>query len=275
MLERIKRLRFEKICREIKSIKIQGARNIARAALKAYELIPTESSRKRLLNLRPTEPMLKRVLEMTKKQNPKEILKHFDYSQEEINKKTLKVIKNNDVIYTHCHSSNVVASLIYAKKKGKRFEVYNTETRPLYQGRKTTKRLSKANIPVTLFVDSAINIALTKSQGTKKATKIFLGADAILEKGVINKIGSGLIAKIASKEKIPLYIIADSWKFSEENIQIEQRKLDEIWDNAPKKIKLKNPAFEFIEKEYIEGIISEFGILNLKDFIKKFKEKYN
>jgi ribose 1,5-bisphosphate isomerase len=275
MFEKIKRLRFEKICRDIKSIKIQGARNVAKAALKAYEIIPTEDSRKKLLSLRPTEPMLKRVLEMTKKQNPEEILRHFDYSQEEINKFVLKLIKSKDVIYTHCHSSNVVNSLIYAKRRGKNFEVYNTETRPLYQGRKTTKELSRKKIPVTLFVDSAINVALTKSQGTKKATKVFLGADAILEKGVINKIGSGLIAKIANKEKIPVYIIADSWKFSEEEIELEQRKLNEIWDTAPEKIKIKNPAFEFVEKNYIKGVVSEFGILSLNEFIKKFKEKYD
>ena len=31
----------------------------------------------------------------------------------------LKLIKSGDVIYTHCHSTNVTNALIYAKNKGK------------------------------------------------------------------------------------------------------------------------------------------------------------
>ena len=46
--------RFNKIAADIKSIKIQGATNIAKAALKAYSLVPTKTSKKKLLSLRPT-----------------------------------------------------------------------------------------------------------------------------------------------------------------------------------------------------------------------------
>ena len=39
---------FNKIARDIKSVKIQGARNIAKKALYAYNLIPTKDSKKKL-----------------------------------------------------------------------------------------------------------------------------------------------------------------------------------------------------------------------------------
>jgi len=261
---------FNKICKDIKSIKIQGARNIAKAGLKAYNLIPTKASKNKLLSQRPTEPMLQRVLDLAEKQiSTKEIQEHFNKAQEKINNYVLKIIKNNDIIFTHCHSTNVTQSLINAKKNGKSFEVYNTETRPLYQGRKTAKELSKAKIKITQFVDSGINIALTKKQGTKKATKVFLGADALTKKGIINKVGSELIARIAKQEKIPVYIIADSWKFTNKKIPIEQRGINEVWDQAPKKIKIKNPAFEFVSKKYITKIITEFGIQSYNEFLKR------
>jgi len=150
-----------------------------------------------------------------------------------------------------------VNALIYAKKKKKKFEVYNTETRPLYQGRKTARQLERAGIKVTMFVDSALGIALGKSRGTKKVSKVFLGADALLKKGVINKVGSGVIARIAKQERIPVYIIADSWKYTTRKIPIEQRKLNEVWDRAPKGIKMENPAFEFVEGRYITKIVTE------------------
>jgi ribose 1,5-bisphosphate isomerase len=267
-----KRQKVNRIIRDIKNVKIQGASNIAKAASKAYFLIPTKATKRKLLNSRPTEPMMENILDLAEKGiSQKKILKNFEETQKKINENVLKIIKNKDVIFTYCHSNNVVKALIYSKKKGKKFEIYNTETRPLFQGRKTAKELKKAKIKVTMFVDSALGVALSKEQGTKKADKVFLGADAINKKGVINKIGSEVIAKIAKSEKIPVYIIADSWKFTKGKIPKEHRKLNEIWNNAPKGIKMKNPAFEFIKKKYITAIITEFGVLKYRDFLKKMK----
>ena len=266
-----KKKKFEQIARDIRKIKIQGARNVAKNALYAYSLIPTPASKKKLLSLRPTEPMLSNVLDRMEKQSYKEILKHFDLAQDKINKSVFKLIKNNDVIFTHCHSTNVTNALVYAKKKGKKFEVYNTETRPLFQGRKTARQLRKAGIKVTMFADSALGVALSKEQGTKKADKVFLGSDALLPKGIINKIGSEVICQVAKNNKIPVYVVADSWKYSPKKMKLEQRNPKEIWSNAPKSIKIQNPAFEFVDKKYLEAIISELGYFRYEDFLGKVK----
>jgi len=266
-----KKRKFEQIAKDIKEVKIQGARNVAKAALYAYSLIPTESSIRKLLYLRPTEPMLVKVLNWAQKAPYQEILKHFDLAQEKINRQVLKFIREKDVIFTHCHSTNVTNALIYAKKRGKRFEVYNTETRPLFQGRKTAKELEKAKIKVTFFVDSALEDALTGEGKLKRVNVVFLGADALLVNGIINKIGSELVARIAQDEKIPLYIIADSWKFSKNKVPIENRSLNEVWNHAPKSIKIKNPAFEFVRKKYISGIVTEYGVMKYDKFVKKMK----
>lgn len=264
-----KKRAFNKIIKDIKSIKIQGARNVAKSALIAYSLFPSEKSRKKLLKTRPTEPMMEHVLNLAVKEDTKEILEHFDKAQKNINKFVNKLIKNNTILFTHCHSTNVIEAFLYAKSKGKKFEVYNFETRPIFQGRKTAQDLIKANIPVTLFLDSGISLALSKK---KKNSIIFIGADALVKDGVINKIGSGLIARIAMQEKIPVYVVADSWKWSFKKVPIEQRELNEIWDRAPKKIKIQNPAFEFVEKKYLRGIITEKGIMNYNEFVRKMKK---
>lgn len=268
-----KRKKFNKICKDIKKVKIQGASNVAKKALEAYYLFPTKKSGKKLLKLRPTEPMLENVLKKAiKGENKKEILVHFQKAQEKINSFVYKKIKNNSVIFTHCHSTNVINALIEAKEKGKKFEVYNTETRPLYQGRKTAKQLENAGIAVTMFVDSAIGVALDKEQGTKKVNLVLLGADALNEKGIVNKVGSETIARIAQQEKIPVYIVADSWKYSERKIPLENRKLNEIWDKAPKDIKINNPSFEFVSKKYLSGIITELGSMKYETFLKKVRK---
>ena len=265
----MKKETFNQICKDIKSIKIQGARNVAKAGLKAYQLKQTKASKKKLLSLRPTEPMLQNVLDLAEEQPIERILNHFQVAQDKINKHTLKLIKSKDIIYTHCHSTNVSHSLIYAKKKGKSFQVYNTETRPLFQGRKTARELKNANIKVTMFIDSAMDIALSEKQKTKKVNKIFIGADALTRNGIVNKVGSGAIAKLAMINKIPLYIIADSWKYTKNKVPMENRKLNEIWDKAPKNIKIKNPSFEFVHKKYIKKIITEHGALSYNEFLKR------
>lgn len=273
--------KFNQICKDIKSIKIQGATNVAKYGILAYSLNPTKQAEKILLNLRPTEPALANAIRLTESEMRtakragsqqeqdeyyKKVLKHFDNAQKEINKLILKLIKSNSTIYTHCHSSTVTKALINAKKHKKKFEVYNTETRPLYQGRITSKELSKAKIKVTQFVDSGFHEAIPNSN------IILIGADAILKKGVINKVGSATVAELAHLHKVPLYIVSDSWKFSPKNVKIEERDFHEIWKNSPKSIKIKNPAFELIKKKYIKGVISELGILSYRKFIKAAKK---
>jgi len=272
-----KRAKFNKICKDIKSIKIQGAKNVAKAGLLAYTLIPTTTSKKKLLSLRPTEAMLINILNQSTKPSYKNFLTTLKQNQDKININVFKLIKNNSVIFTHCHSSSVTSALIYAKNKGKKFEVYNTETRPLYQGRKTARELANAKIKTTMFVDSAARIALTnsqttnqstKSQKTKKPSLVLFGADAITKKGTLNKVGSGMFAQIAKANKIPVYIITDSLKFLNKETKIEQRNKEEVWDTNLK-IKIKNPAFELIDKKHITGVVSELGILHYNKFIKK------
>jgi len=260
--------RFEEICKDIKSIKIQGARNVAVAGLEAYKLFPAEETKRKILSLRPTEPFLINVLKQADNLTLEELKARLRKNQSIINKDVFKLIRKNDVIFTHCHSSTVVEALIYAKKKGKKFEVYLTETRPLFQGRKTARELRKAGIKVTMFVDSAGAIALGSEQGTKKADLVLLGADAVTKKGTINKVGSGMFAQIAKYNQIPVYILADSMKYIKK-IKLETRPPEEIWNT--KKIRIANFAFELIKKKYIKGVISEFGLLSYRKFIKQAK----
>lgn len=68
----------------------------------------------------------------------------------------LGLIHDGDIVMTHCHSGSVVNTIILHKKKGLNFKVYNTETRPLFQGRKTSKALVEAGIDTTMITDSSL-----------------------------------------------------------------------------------------------------------------------
>ena len=114
---------FSKICKEIKSIKIQGATNVAKAAIKAYNLKPTKKSKELLIKLRPTEPMLQNALNIIEKSSYENVLNHFDNAQEFINHYVQKLILPNTVIFTHCHSNTLAQALISAHKSCKNFSI--------------------------------------------------------------------------------------------------------------------------------------------------------
>tara|TARA_Y100000034_G_scaffold130667_1_gene189637 strand:- start:2118 stop:3524 length:1407 start_codon:yes stop_codon:yes gene_type:complete len=258
--------KFKKICSDIKSLKIQGAVNVARKGLEAYSLKPNKTSIKKLLSLRPTEPMLRNVLDYAERFSVRDAEKLVDRHFEKILFYGKKFIRSKRKIFTHCHSSSVVNVL----KLKKSLKVFNTETRPLFQGRKTAAELSKAGIDVVNIIDNAALVYI------KQSGAVVLGADAILENGnVINKIGSGMYAEIAYNHKKPVYIIADSLKFSERVVKIEHRIPEEVWDKELLNLKIDNPAFGVIKAKYITKIISDLGVLSVKDFLKEVKRIRN
>jgi ribose 1,5-bisphosphate isomerase len=289
--------------KKIRSLEIQGATNISKAAIKSLShyaknsnnksrtafLRDIDKARKKLSSSRPTEPEMRNLLDyiyknlvLTKSANVSELKKQTIYlcnKALELREKSLKklisygskLITKGSIVYTHCHSSSVTRILKQAFKKRK-FEVYNTETRPLFQGRLTAKELSSFGIPVRHFIDSAMRIAI------KESDIVLLGADSITSTKVINKIGSELAAEIAHRYDIPVYICASSWKFNHESIYgkqeiIEQRNRQEVWPKAPKKVKISNYAFENISFDNITAIISDLGILDPETFIQEAKDK--
>lgn len=291
-----------KIIKDIQSLKIQGAKNVALAAIDAIELITKDQSiktkvqllskikkTKQLLeNSRPTEPSMRNSLFIITKGldgNKNEIIKtvvfnikkvrdYFKNSEKTIIEIASRKIKDGMNIFTHCHSSTVTKILINAKKQGKKFEVYNTETRPLFQGRITAKELAKAGIIVNHFVDSGARIAL------KQCDLFFCGADAITSEGkVINKIGTELFMESAKRLGVSTYVCTHALKYDSKTERgfeevIEKRFSKEVWNTKIKNIKISNFAFEQIDPELITGIISELGIFKPSVFVEEARKNY-
>lgn len=299
--------RIEQTFKNIRSLKIQGATAVAKTVIRALNqyghnlkadnvFVWKKQFRKAadyILAARPTEPLAQNGvnfvflrLEKTRPRNVKqakeqvkaaslEFLTLLNRAAELIVKNGQKIIKNNDDIFTHCHSWLVEQILIRARKNKKKFRVYNTETRPLFQGRITSKKLLKAGIPTTMVTDSSAGFLISNYSGRDlMMDKVILGADAIFNNGsVINKIGSFAIAVAAHNEKKPLYIATTLLKHHPCSwIKIEKRSPQEIWPGAPKGLKIINFAFDVVPAEYITGIICEAGIIKptqVKRYLKK------
>jgi ribose 1,5-bisphosphate isomerase len=206
--------------------------------------------------------------------NIKAAQQHFMSAEQRIRDYGATKVLRGMVIYTHCHSSAVVSVLQAAMAKGKRFAVRNTETRPSFQGRITAAQLAKLGIPVEHYVDSAARYAL------QKADLVLFGADAVTAEGaVVNKVGTRIMAELAGRHDIPVYVCTDSWKFDPRTVsgvgeEIEMRHPDEVWPGRPRGVTVRNYAFESVEPDLVNGIISELGIFRPEVFVEEVKDAH-
>lgn len=275
---------------KIKSLEIQGAENIAIAAVKAFDeklkgaaeqdVEKLKEYIRELESLRETEPALRNALHyclLNFKNDPQvaeTVVNYFKTAKEKIAEIGAKKIHDGMTIFTHCHASTVTKILLKAWADGKRFTVRNTETRPKYQGRKTAQELAKAGIPVIHSVDSAGRL------GMKKSDIFLFGADAVTAEGnIINKIGTTMFVEFANLYQIPVYSCTNSWKFDPATIggadePIEERDPKEVWPDAPAGIKIINPAFELTPADKISGIITELGVFKPETLVSEIKKAY-
>jgi eIF-2B alpha/beta/delta-like uncharacterized protein len=267
----------EETARKIRELEIQGATAVARESIRAlqelHETGPTDEELQEaaatLRATRPTEPGLQNALDyVLGTRDFSTALEHFDDAQDKIREIGEPLIPDGGTVYTHCHSSTVRHVLEEAAAE-KDLTVANTETRPVFQGRKTARELVDDGIEVHHFVDSAAREALGM------ADVMMIGADAITPEGAVyNKIGSRLFSDAAADVDVPVYVCTDAWKLATEGIEVEQRDRDEVWEDPPDGVTVHNPAFDRVRPDAIEGIVTEVGVLEPADVKAQIMDAY-
>ena len=179
-------------------------------------------------------------------------------------------------VLTHCNTGALATSAFGTAlgviragwESGKRFEVFNTETRPWLQGaRLTSWEFQKLGIPATLLADSAAGILMRQG----KIGCVITGADRVAANGdTANKIGTYSLAVLARENGIPFYVAAPTSTIDldlpdGDGIEIEERAPEEVTrfagvQTAPDGVAAVNPAFDVTPHRYIEAIVTERGV---------------
>lgn len=278
----------------IRNLHVQGARNVAITAIKSLKTLAETSkaktrkefiaelcsARELLFASRETEPLMRNAIrwiitqvEDSDERNPVELChlvsvsaekfqKSLAASRERIAEIGAKRIRDGSAIFTHCHSSTVSHMLWKAKSESRDFEVICTETRPAFQGRITAKEMLQLGVKTTFIVDSAARSFM------HDVDLVLVGADAITSEGnVVNKIGTSTIAVLAHEARKPFYVVSELLKFDPATLhgeyeKIEERSRNEIWEEAPTELNVRNPAFDVTPRDLIHGIICEEGIVS-------------
>jgi ribose 1,5-bisphosphate isomerase len=290
----------------IRRLEVQGARNVAIAAVKAIQTLAEQTKAKNktaflnelkeaqavLFASRETEPLMRNairwIITQTEDSNTEKVdalsqiafanasgfLKNLEASRERAAEIGAKRIRDGAVVFTHCHSSTVTRLLARAKKEGKNFKVICTETRPAFQGRITAKEMVELGVETTFIVDSAARSFMGN------VDLVVVGADAITSEGdVVNKIGTSSIAVLANEARKPFYVVSELLKFDPDTLyggyeKIEQRSPVEVWKEAPEKLGVQNPAFDVTPSRYIHGLICEEGVITPQSIVETVHRKY-
>ncbi len=252
----------KRVWRDVRSLKIQGAENVASEAVDALaaEMNAFKGAAREfpkhlmetidfLKSARPTEPALRNALRFIALQAVKSKARDVgelkllvsqearDYHARSLATKLkiadygVRLVPKRGSVLIHCHSSTVMRILKRSHDQGKRPVVTCLETRPLYQGRKSAAELSAYGIKTRLAVDSAMARLLREM---KNGDCVFVGCDAITAEGdLVNKIGTAPLAISAAEHDVKLYSATGTHKFDPLTLwgapePIEERAANEV-----------------------------------------------
>ena len=300
----------DKLVEEIKNSQVRGATTIAirvtEALVSDAEAYMNSDDRDDDLKYHTQEwgfqLIESRPSQITLRNSVKSILRGIEKIDDDNDEKTFEVLKSNadafvkvaekasekiaflganiicdgDTVLTNSHSALVVGILNEAvNKMGKDVRVIVTETRPKYQGIKMVNELVNLGIKTTLIVDGAVNHVMPE------VDLVIVGADTVSSDGsVISKIGVSQIALSAHEWKVPFYVAAPTFKFSEETlsgvmIALEEGKAEDVIKRSTVGdygllenhsddglFEIRNPSFDATRAEFVRGVITELYIMS-------------
>ena len=274
----------EKAISDIRDFKVQGANNIAIYALKFLRgfakkngfKLKFEAAAYFIEEARPTAVVLHNCIEEVKKSRKistiDRLIKHLETVGQKESKYADRFIKQDTRIMTYCHSGEAMEFIKHAwLKHKKRISVVACKTDPMEQGIRTVRDMKKAKIPVTLIDDNAADFFM------KDVDMVVVGADALRKEGLVNKVGTSLIAKSAKSRRKPFYVVANTLKIDRrKKFKIEERSPNEIYRKLlnkkdAKSVKIRNPAFGVTPWSYVTKVVTEKGVKDPKTIVRSIR----
>ncbi|WP_324756695.1 translation initiation factor eIF-2B [Haloarcula montana] len=169
-----------------------------------------------------------------------------------------ELIEDGDVLLTHGSSSTVLATLERALENGTQFDLYVTETRPRYLGRRTARQLSdRDGVDVTLVVDGAAGHAL------RECDRVLVGMNCLIDDRLYNRIGTYPIVATAADQDVSVTVVASSSKFigSGFTFQNTYRSPSEVTLEPPEGFDVLNPGYDEVPTRLLDIVVTEDAIL--------------
>ncbi len=161
-------------------------------------------------------------------------------------------------VLTHDYSTTVLEALERATAAGKTFELYVTEARPRYIGRRMVRALSELDgVEATLITDSAHGVYL------EECDRVVIGMDCIVEQTLYNRVGTYPIAATASQVGVPVTVFGSASKLITDGFVFENeyRVESEVMREPTEGFAIENPAYDATPVSMLECVVTDDGVL--------------
>ena len=186
-----------------------------------------------------------------------DVIDSVESSKDRAASRAVSEIADDGVLLTHDFSSTVLAAIDDAIEAGHSFEVYVTESRPRFLGRKMTRHLSERDgIDVTLIVDSAAGHFMPQ------VDRVLVGMDCIVDDTLYNRIGTYPIATAAADNDVPVTVVGAAAKYVDGAFAFENenRSPSEVLREPAEGFEVANPAYDATPTHLLDTVVTDDGI---------------
>ncbi|WP_306057761.1 translation initiation factor eIF-2B [Natronococcus wangiae] len=165
-------------------------------------------------------------------------------------------LEDGATLLTHDYSSTVLEALERAVEAGKEFDVYITEARPRFIGRKTARSLADLEgVDATLITDSAHGVYL------EECDRVVIGMDCIVDETLYNRVGTLPIASTANQLGVPVTVVGSASKIVGSGFVFENefRSGSEVMSEPAEGFTIENPSYDATPVSLLESVVTDEG----------------
>jgi translation initiation factor eIF-2B subunit delta len=190
-----------------------------------------------------------------------DVVESVERAKHEAATNAVDLLADGATVLTHDYSSTVVEAIELAAREGHHIDVYVTEARPRYLGRRTARTLAAVDrVDTTLVVDGAAGHYLDECD------RVVLGMSAIVDDTLYNRVGTFPIAATAAELAVPVSAVGASEKLIEEGFVFENefRSPAEVMREPAEGFSVANPAYDATPTHLLDGVVTEAGTEKLE-----------
>ena len=185
-----------------------------------------------------------------------DVVESVERAKHEAATNAVDLLADGATVLTHDYSSTVVEAIELAAREGHHIDVYVTEARPRYLGRRTARTLAAVDrVDTTLVVDGAAGHYLDECD------RVVLGMSAIVDDTLYNRVGTFPIAATAAELAVPVSVVGASEKLIEEGFVFENefRSPAEVMREPAEGFSVANPAYDATPTHLLDSVVTEAG----------------
>ncbi len=185
-----------------------------------------------------------------------DVVQRVQTAKHEAAENAVDLFHDGMTLLTHDYSTTVLEAIELAAREGTHLEVYVTEARPRYLGRKTARVLSGVDrVETHLLVDSAAGIYLDDCD------RVVVGMDCVVGDTLYNRVGTFPIAATAAELAVPVTVVGSSSKLIDGGFEFENevRPASEVMREPAEGFAVENPAYDATPTHLLDAVVTDEG----------------